>query len=373
MDPIYFYALFLLVITPLYYLALRIIFKNSIVLMVGTANIPLIIIAFWANFFCGEKGLQHLFWGVPMVLILMYLCYSHISRQLKDPANILAEKLEELSNGNLNITFNNSMLMRKDELGLIANSLNKHIEKMQEVLGDILDSSKQLSQASGEMDSFSATLSHGANQQASSTEEISSSMEEIVSNIHQNAESAAVTEKIAFQLQDKIKSMQETSHLSLKAVSIIAQKINIINDIAFQTNLLALNAAVEAARAGDNGRGFAVVAAEVRKLAEKSKLASDDIQRLSKESVNTTSNANKMLEDILPEIDKTTKLIQEMAASTSEQNAGAAQINSAIQQLNETTQHTANSSEEMSRTAITVSSNALILKENTDFFKMKKK
>jgi methyl-accepting chemotaxis protein len=160
-----------------------------------------------------------------------------------------------------------------------------------------------------------------------------------------------------------------TYEISLKSIQAIASKITIITDIAFQTNILALNAAVEAARAGEHGRGFAVVASEVRKLAEHSKQAADDINVLSRTCVTSTENAKSLIDKLVPEIEKTIRLIAEIVAATNEQNAGTNQINNAIHQLNQITQQNAAVSEEMASDVEELAKESAVLKESISFFK----
>jgi len=195
-------------------------------------------------------------------------------------------------------------------------------------------------------------------------------MEQMTSNIKQNADNAQQTQSIAVQAAKDAESGGDAVHNAVEAMKNIAEKISIIEDIARQTNLLALNAAIEAARAGEHGKGFAVVAAEVRKLAERSGAAAAEISELSSSSVQVAEDAGNMLKKMVPDIQKTAELIQEIAAASNEQNAGAAQINKAIQQLDQVVQQNASASEEMASTSEELSSQAEQLMSTMTFFRV---
>ena len=280
---------------------------------------------------------------------------------------------ETVSQGDLTIDVEADFHARKDEIGALARSMQTMVDKLKEVMTSVLVGSENIASASLQMSGTSQQLSQGASEQASSAEEVSASMEQMSANIQQNTDNAQGAEKISIAGAEKIRKSNEAAQLSIVSMREIADKVGVITDIAFQTNILALNAAVEAARAGEQGRGFAVVAAEVRKLAERSKVAADEIARISKKGVQISDEAGKMLEQVVPEIQNTAKLVQEIAASSIEQNSGAEQVNSALQQLNQVTQQNAAASEEMATTSEELASQAEQLKEIISFFKIDKR
>jgi methyl-accepting chemotaxis protein len=290
-----------------------------------------------------------------------------ILRSIAKPLEKSVEFAKLIAAGNLTLKLD---IDQKDEIGELASALNLMIEKLHETVMNIRTGTDCIATASVQISKNSRQLSEGATQQASSTEEVSSSVEEMAGNIEQNTANAQQTERISKKAADSMIEMSKIGKESLDSIKTIAQKITIINDIAFQTNLLALNAAVEAARAGEHGRGFAVVAAEVRKLAERSKQAADEIENLSKNSFKITEDSRHLLDALVPEIQKTSQLVQEITSASIEQNTGAGLINSAILQLNAVTQQNAVSSGEMANSAEELSSQAERLRSAVSFFKL---
>lgn len=275
--------------------------------------------------------------------------------------------IKAISQGDLTIEIN---VKNQDEIGELLEHLKQMVNKLKEILGYVNSAADNIASASQQLSSGSQELSEGATEQAASAEEVSSSMEQMVSNIQQNTDNSQQTEKIALKAAEDVQEGSKTVNQTVVSMKEIASKISIIGEIARQTNLLALNAAVEAARAGEHGKGFAVVAAEVRKLAERSQIAATEIDNLSGSSVSISEKSGKLLELIVPDIQKTSRLVQEIAASSIEQNSGAEQVNNAIQQLNQVIQNNAATSEEMAASAEELSSQADHLRDTISFFNL---
>lgn len=256
----------------------------------------------------------------------------------------------------------------RDEITDLQRAFQSMVEKLREVVGQVNAAAENMSAGSQELSASAEQLSQGSTEQAASTEEASSSMEEMAANVKQNAENASTTEKIAAQSARDAEASGEAVGKAVEAMQTIAQKINIVQEIARQTDLLALNAAVEAARAGEHGKGFAVVASEVRKLAERSQAAAAEIGTLSIDTVKVAQEAGSMLAKLVPDIKKTAELVEEITSASREQDVGASQINQAIQQLDKVTQQNAAASEQVSATSEELAGQAEQLQTTIAFF-----
>jgi len=337
-----------------------------------------------------------LLWIVIGFGIAIGLCFAYFfARSISVPMGKTVEMIQNMNGGNLDQRL---LMQRSDEIGQMADALDNFADNMRDevvaafdalaggnftfkadgvireplaktndalsrVVGQIQSSSLNVSSGSQSISASSEEMSQGASEQAAAAEEASSSIEQMTANIRQNADNAIETEKVAIQAAQDAQDGGVAVNKTVGSMREIANKIVIIEEIARQTNLLALNAAIEAARAGEQGKGFAVVAAEVRKLAERSQVAAGEINELSSGSVETAEAAGKMLEVMVPNIQKTAELVQEIAAASREQDAGAEQITKSIQQLDSVIQQNASASEEMASTAEELSGQSDMLSE----------
>ncbi len=257
-----------------------------------------------------------------------------------------------------------------DEVGRLMLAMQTMITKLSATIGSVVDNADNLKNAADQVSATAQSLAQATSEQAASVEETSASIEEMSASIGHSAENAKITENMASTAAGHAEEGGGAVADTLSAMKQIAQKINIIDDIAYQTNLLALNAAIEAARAGDHGKGFAVVASEVRKLAERSRIAAEEISGLAVSSVARAMKAGELIDEIVPSIKKTSDLVQEIAAASQEQSTGVSQISSAMGQLNQTTQQNASASEELAATSEEMGSQADQLLDLVSFFKL---
>ena len=288
-----------------------------------------------------------------------------ISRMIAKPLIAAAAVAEQLANGNLTVKVE---VTGKDETGSLLGAMQNMVVKLGQVIAEVRSSADSLASASEEVSATAQAMSQASSEQAASVEETSASVEEMSASINQNTENAKVTDGMASKAATEATEGGLAVQQTVAAMKQIAQRIGIIDDIAYQTNLLALNAAIEAARAGEHGKGFAVVAAEVRKLAERSQVAAQEIGELSSSSVELAEKAGRLLDEIVPSIKKTSDLVQEISAASEEQASGVAQINTAMVQLNQITQQNASSSEELAATSEEMSSQAEQLQQAVSFF-----
>jgi len=347
---------------------LRLLFKNSIMFTVCMMMALLAAFSGFSFSIVGRLGTIHSLWAAPALIAFGVVIFLRIRTIIAIPLNTAIKKVEDLSEGNLNIDITHTDI--KNELGVLQNSLYKLTNNLRNTLYEVKTNSSNLSISSMQLGSLSEDLSQGASLQASSLQELSATIEEISATLNDNTEKARNAGVVSKDSAQVVTNFAKESTQMVETQKKIIDKISLVNDISFQTNILALNAAVEAARVGELGKGFAVVAGEVRRLADSSKQVANEVLQISAESVDVTKKIEIEVADMLPKIAESAEQVDIIVKSSLEQALGIEQLNASIQQLNNVTQQNASASEEMASSAQELAAQAESLNDLISFFKM---
>jgi methyl-accepting chemotaxis protein len=367
-----FFTIVVLACIPPGIFVMRMFFRKSILYYTGLIWLVVQSVFAIIAYFMGTRQLSSdLLWAGPLVIALMVAGYSYLFQFIRRPFIQVQETIANIAKGNLTVRCDEKFLTRQDELGQISNELRKMIEKVSDVIKHINSESGDLAKISLDLNQRAGIMKENASEHAGTYQNLAAAMEEMASNIQQNSEHAQETIKLSGNSEQFIEKIKDFSIQNQELINSIVGKISIISDISFQTNILALNAAVEAAHAGEHGKGFAVVANEVKKLAESSKKAAEEISGFSSKTLKLTGESNESTTWMLEDIKKVTKLVQSISLANIEQNSGAEIINQTIQQINNSTQSIAAVADQLASTAKTLHGQSKKLQTIIAFFNQK--